>query len=270
MQPLISIVITVLNGESTLENCLRSIQRQTFADYELIIVDGGSTDDTLAIARRYDSPQTTFLVINGISLYGGINAGIDRARGRWIYNMGADDELYDAETLSNLSVHLQDTRLRVVSGNVLYRRQGFLMRPAFGSPYWLNYRLHHQGTFFHRTVFDRFRFDEALRISSDYELTLLVGLAGYPVKAVDCTIALYGEEGISSCNTADGFAEIRLIHRKLFRGTTLRWIQQLCRLQQETWFLRRKWGLLNVKARLNRFAVREAPADPQSAEFTPH
>lgn len=53
MRPVITVVVPVLNEENQLEDCLRSLRAQTFRDYELIVVDNGSTDRSVAIAQRY-------------------------------------------------------------------------------------------------------------------------------------------------------------------------------------------------------------------------
>lgn len=53
MKPVITIVVPFLNEQNHLEDCLRSLRAQTFRDYELIVVDNGSTDRSLAIAQRY-------------------------------------------------------------------------------------------------------------------------------------------------------------------------------------------------------------------------
>jgi glycosyltransferase involved in cell wall biosynthesis len=53
MKPVITVVVPVLNEEEHLEDCLRSLRAQTFQNFELIVVDNGSTDGSVAIARRY-------------------------------------------------------------------------------------------------------------------------------------------------------------------------------------------------------------------------
>ncbi|MCS7240703.1 MAG: glycosyltransferase family 2 protein [Candidatus Bipolaricaulota bacterium] len=53
MKPVITVVVPVLNEEAHLEGCLRSLRAQTFRDYELVVVDNGSTDASVHIAQRY-------------------------------------------------------------------------------------------------------------------------------------------------------------------------------------------------------------------------
>ena len=53
MKPFISIIIPTLNEEGYIENCLKSIKRQSYKNYEIIVVDGGSKDNTVKIAKKY-------------------------------------------------------------------------------------------------------------------------------------------------------------------------------------------------------------------------
>ena len=102
-QPFISIIITVLNGEQTLRECLLSIANQTFFNYELVVVDGGSKDHSVQIANESTISNKIVRVIPGIGLYAGLNAGIKLSVGKWLYFIGADDELRTPDTLQNVS-----------------------------------------------------------------------------------------------------------------------------------------------------------------------
>ena len=64
--PSISILIPVYNAASYLDECLLSIQQQTFADFEVLIIDDYSTDGSLAIANKYKSTDDRFHVIERV------------------------------------------------------------------------------------------------------------------------------------------------------------------------------------------------------------
>ncbi|CCH54196.1 PGL/p-HBAD biosynthesis glycosyltransferase Rv2957/MT3031 [Fibrisoma limi BUZ 3] len=252
--PLVSIIIPVLNGESTLDRCFRSLTKQVFRDYEVIVVDGGSRDRTMSILAGYKSalPQLHLLVCPGLGLYASMNTGIEQARGQWLYFMGCDDQLRDASTLATISNVMTETRAKVVAGSVQYAEQGYVMHPQFGSPYWLQCRLHHQGTFYHRSVFEQFRYNPAWQIAADRELHLRLALAGLSCQVVPEVVALFGERGISSRDPERCFTEIEQIHQQLFHGPVLGWMRLLDFFERNSWLLRRRWGLLNLKVRLRR------------------
>ena len=90
--PKVSVVMSVYNGERYLREAVESILNQTFIDFEFVIIDDGSTDDTLGILERYTDPRIR-LVKNGrnIGLTESLNRGIRLARGKYVARQDADD-----------------------------------------------------------------------------------------------------------------------------------------------------------------------------------
>ena len=95
MEPLVSIIVPVYNAEKYLRRCLGSIAGQTFADFECILVDDGSTDGSPAICDEWAANDGRFQVIHQKN--GGAsaarNAGIEAARAPWLLFADADDAL---------------------------------------------------------------------------------------------------------------------------------------------------------------------------------
>lgn len=95
---MISIVIPVYNGEKYLDECITSCINQTYSDYEIIIVDDGSTDSTAKIIMKYYH-QYPNLIVPLFKQNGGtasaLNMGIDNMRGEWFKWLSADDTLFD-------------------------------------------------------------------------------------------------------------------------------------------------------------------------------
>lgn len=93
MNPKISIIVPVYNMERYLEQCLDSIRRQTYADWECIMVDDGSTDGSPEMCDRYAETDSRFIVIhesNG-GLSHALNTGLNAAKGEYIGFVDADD-----------------------------------------------------------------------------------------------------------------------------------------------------------------------------------
>ncbi|SFD67020.1 Glycosyltransferase involved in cell wall bisynthesis [Lentibacillus persicus] len=133
MEPAISIIVPVYNLERYIEKCLDSILAQTFADFEVIIVDDGSTDGSGAICEAYAKKDDRVIVLH--NEYGGVsaarNAGIAAAAGKYIGFVDGDDyideNMYDVlfqqcqQTRSDIAV----CRLgREVDGQLLHHRAG--------------------------------------------------------------------------------------------------------------------------------------------------
>jgi len=92
MEPAITVLLPVRNAAGTLALALRSVLRQTRGDFEVLVLDDGSTDDSAVVARRSDDPRVRVLSDPvGRGLAHRLNEGIDLARGRYIARMDADD-----------------------------------------------------------------------------------------------------------------------------------------------------------------------------------
>src|SRR5699024_9515182 len=93
MKNLISVVCTVKNGNNTLIPTLESVLNQSYNNFEFIIVDDGSTDDTLDILERYQKNNKNIKIIKteGIGRSRALNLAIRSAQGKYIANIDADD-----------------------------------------------------------------------------------------------------------------------------------------------------------------------------------
>lgn len=93
MNPLISIIVPVYNAEKTLGRCVNSISSQTFQDWELLLIDDGSTDRSGKLCDEYASKDQRIKVFHKEN--GGVssarNVGLDHAKGEWITFVDSDD-----------------------------------------------------------------------------------------------------------------------------------------------------------------------------------
>jgi glycosyltransferase involved in cell wall biosynthesis len=90
--PSVTVVLPVYNGEATLAVAIQSVFNQTFQDYELLLLDDGSTDNSLRVASMFSDPRLSILS-DGTNrgLAARLNQGIDLARGKYIARMDQDD-----------------------------------------------------------------------------------------------------------------------------------------------------------------------------------
>lgn len=103
--PLISIIIPIYNVENYLKHCLESLERQTLKDFEVILVNDGSTDNSLSICKIYSSllPNCQIIEQTNQGVSSARNTGIQHASGSYLYFMDSDDwlDIYFIETLIN-------------------------------------------------------------------------------------------------------------------------------------------------------------------------
>ncbi|MCH3919252.1 MAG: glycosyltransferase family 2 protein [Sphaerochaeta sp.] len=111
---LISIIIPFYNVEQYFNKCIESIHNQSFQEFEAILVDDGSSDSSLAIARNWESKDTRFHVIvqNNQGVSAARNKGISKAKGDYICFIDADD-CVEANYLEELSAYAGETVLPV-------------------------------------------------------------------------------------------------------------------------------------------------------------
>src|SRR5436309_516341 len=91
---LVSVIVPVYNGARYLRECLDSLLHQTYAEFEIIVADDASTDDTPAIIASYGDRVRSLRQAVNVGIYANANAGIELARGEFVAIYHADD-VYD-------------------------------------------------------------------------------------------------------------------------------------------------------------------------------
>jgi len=89
--PLVSVITVVFNGAATLEDTIRSVLEQAYDNIEHIIIDGGSTDATVAILQKYDNSINYWVSEKDSGIYDAMNKGIQIASGEYICILNSDD-----------------------------------------------------------------------------------------------------------------------------------------------------------------------------------
>ena len=118
--PIISIIVPVYNAEKHLDKCINSILNQTFRDFELILVNDGSTDNSKVICENYSRKDKRVKVISkkneGVSI--ARNKGIDVARGKYIMFADSDDWI-NRDMMENMFKGIQSVDLVVCGTNII-------------------------------------------------------------------------------------------------------------------------------------------------------
>ena len=120
LMPTVSIITITYNAERFLERTIQSIIGQQVTDYEYIVIDGGSTDGTLDIIRRYEQYVTTWISEPDEGLYDAMNKGLNRACGEYVWFMNAGDKIHAPQTLANLLVAMKETPADVYYSDALF------------------------------------------------------------------------------------------------------------------------------------------------------
>lgn len=196
----ISIIIPTYNAEKFLYQCLNSILEQTFRDFEILIIDGASTDDTIKIATSFGDSRIKALSQKDNGIYDAMNKGIKIAKGTWLYFMGSDDTLYDNNVLQKTILSFNDAD--IVYGNVVSTRFGGTYDGIFTAEKIKEKNICHQAIFFKKSVFKiTGEFNGAYKALADWDHNLKWFLNKKIEKCyIDIVICRYADGGYSSEN----------------------------------------------------------------------
>lgn len=128
MQPKVSIIIPFYNVSNYLKQCLDSVQNQTYQNIEVILVNDGSTDNSIEIAQQYTKELTNFFLIQqpNSGLSAARNAGVSIAKGNFVFYLDSDDYL-SHDCIEKL-VSLQETwKADVAQANFYYNYPDYLL-----------------------------------------------------------------------------------------------------------------------------------------------
>jgi putative colanic acid biosynthesis glycosyltransferase len=222
MPPIISVITVAYNAADSLEQTIQSVLAQQGVAIEYILVDGGSTDGTAAIVARYRDRLAHYISEPDRGVYDAMNKGMALATGDWLFFIGADDQLTDAQTLSQIWANLAAQRLDwqnldLVFGDVIYRRGPDFVRQyrsRFDANLYLKNRLHHQGAFYRRSTVAGWRYDLSYRAFADYELNLKLYLAKVKAVKVPVVVSQCQVGGLSGRVLWSGWQEEIAIRRR--------------------------------------------------------
>ena len=224
--PLFSVVTVSLNAAASIAEALDSALAQEFDDFEIVVVDGGSTDSTLDIVREREASaagRLRWISEPDKGLYDAMNKGLGLARGRYIEYLGADDLLVPGALQAVARVVAEqggETGPDIVCGAVrVAGPHGDWDEPAAplvrrGMPQRAPVR--HQSTFVRAEKLRAVAgFDTRYRIAADYDAYLKLHEAGASERLIAETLSEFRLGGVSSTNavaTAREYRDIRIAH----------------------------------------------------------
>lgn len=131
--PLISIITVTYNAALTVGRTARSVASQTFTDFEHIVVDGASRDDTIAEARREGVASMRIISEPDRGLYDAMNKGLRAARGEYVIFLNAGDKFHSPETLGEYARAAGEDADIIYGDTVIVDDLGTYLRPRHHS-----------------------------------------------------------------------------------------------------------------------------------------
>lgn len=169
VQPLISVITVTYNAADVIEKTLDSLRIQSFQDFEHIVIDGASKDNTVGLVRNFKLPNTIIISEKDKGLYDAMNKGLVMAKGKYVVFLNAGDRFHSADSLmlyaseasKNADIIYGDTEIVDSDGNFISKRhlsapphltkksfsqgmlvchQAFMVRKELAPPYDLKYK----------------------------------------------------------------------------------------------------------------------------------
>jgi glycosyltransferase involved in cell wall biosynthesis len=199
----ISVITAVFNNRDTVAQALDSALAQTHPDVELIVIDGGSTDGTLAVLQRYADRLAVLVSEPDRGIYDALNKGISRASGEVVGFLHSDDLFADVAVLSRIATAFADPAVDAAYGDLLYVRKddpGRVVRTwrsaAFSATRLARGWMPAHPTFYvRRAVYEALGgYDTRYRIAADY----------------DCMLRFLGKGGIRAAYIPEVLVKMRV------------------------------------------------------------
>jgi len=199
------ITINYNNGEG-LRKTVESVINQTIQDYQYIVIDGGSTDNSTEIIKKYKNHIHYWVSEPDTGIYNAMNKGIEKAEGEYLIMINSGDILVNNDILD--TVFKKNNMSDIIYGDILWNDNQIEYEEEFPEnltfQFFRTNSLGHQATFIRKSVYDRIGlYDENFEIVSDWKF-LLTAICKYNVsyEHIPLLISNCGRDGIS-CDPAN-------------------------------------------------------------------
>ncbi len=164
MKKMISVITVCYNAEACIKATLQSMEKQGKGEWEYIVIDGGSQDNTLKIINSFKGLVDALIVESDHGIYDAMNKGLALAKGRYVYFLNAGDSFYRSKVLSEIVLIGKSTQALIIFGDLKtsvqhIKTQRLLNKSYRGIP--------HQACFFEREKIDLF--DLKYKVCADFK-----------------------------------------------------------------------------------------------------
>ena len=174
----VSIITVCLNSQKTIEKTIKSVISQQYKNYEYIIIDGGSTDNTIKIINKYKKFISIFKSEKDNGIYDAINKGIKESTGSVVSILHSDDIFFDNQTIQKVMYYFNSkSKIDFLIGNTIITKNdpkkilrnynaNFFKRWML----YLGYSPPHPSTFMRNKIYKKYGlYNIKYRIAGDFE-----------------------------------------------------------------------------------------------------
>jgi|SRR5690606_38918501 len=200
--PTLSVITIVYNNVQDIERTILSVTNQTYKNIEYIIIDGGSTDGTLDIVKKYESRIARWVSEPDNGIYNAMNKGLRAASGDYVLFMNSGDEIYDRSTVqqvfncdANADIYYGETEMYDKNWQSLGRRRHQAPEHFNWKSFKYGMNISHQAIYIKRAITDPY--DEYYKLSADIDWIIKAARKAKKIVNTHQYVAKYLVGGIS-------------------------------------------------------------------------
>lgn len=203
----LSIITINYNNVTGLKKTIDSVITQIFADYEWIVIDGGSSDGSKELIEQYSDYFAYWCSEPDSGIYHAMNKGIDKASGQYLQFLNSGDTLHSDQVLKQ--VFESENEADLMYGDFQLQDDTYVRRfpEKITLTYILTDCLNHQASFYKRELFEKERYDESFKIVSDWAFNFHLLLQNKTLKHLPFIVIDFEPNGIGCQLTEDHLQE---------------------------------------------------------------
>jgi glycosyltransferase involved in cell wall biosynthesis len=194
-----SIIIPAYNSAKTIGACIKSVLDQDYNNFDIWVIDGESTDDTVKIVQSYGiTGRINIISEKDDGIYDAMNKGISNATGDWLYFLGSDDQLYDSNILSTINTTIShNPTSKFIYGDIITSTNVTERYANYQYDQLLARCICHQSIFYHKSLFADKLYDTKYKVCADWDFNLKTFGKNVNPVYVDKLIARFDLGGVS-------------------------------------------------------------------------
>ncbi len=222
-----TIIIPTFNSAKTITVCIESVLQQDFKDFEVIVQDGGSNDDTIFIISNYNDPRVSIYQATDSGVYDAMNKALDKSAGEWVFFLGSDDLLFRDNVLSQAHSYLSKTTSKFVYGDVLMvkpnkpEEDGQVYLGEMSDKKVFENNICHQAIFYHKSIFaSGYRYNLDYKLYADWDANLYLSTI-HKRKYIPLIVSRFNLGGLSSTDLDENFKKDKWLNIVRYFGFKL-------------------------------------------------
>ena len=203
-KPLLSVITVCYNEEDNMGKTCRSVYKQTSENFEWIVIDGKSTDNTLEIIKKYKKKISSLISENDKGVYDAMNKGISKAKGRYLLFLNGGDMLKNKDVLKKVSKYIkEDSEKSSIYYGDLYYDNGEIVtfkKSKLNKNFFVKKTISHQATFIKRKLFQDYgKYNTKYKITADFDFWVkAIIMNKVKTKYIPMIISVFDLSGIST------------------------------------------------------------------------